>query len=368
MSFPKRNQIFQDRIDSIKDSVARPSLDTFYQVDFSFGKQSIWLRGNRPGLKRTQGLDFTKKMSLLCTQAEIPGTKFSETTTIGHHQGIQESFPNLRNFPPLNLTFYCDADHVILEVLESWMTYINPVFTGLRNSNAYTRFNYPETYKETIHISKFERDTFTSRAVNRTYRSNITSYEFVNVWPADLTSMRVAYGDSNVLRCSVQFAYDRFFTSFNYADMRSQVINTPQNIVNSKEIQKSTKVVDQETKLASFGDNYKQQEEYFSSQEYKDKVRNQIKQEQANTAPRGQGYGPMASDMKLKENIIKVDNSPSGINIYEWNYIGKSQRYRGVLAQELLESHPEAVTMCPNGFLGVYYGKIDVKMEAVKPF
>ena len=368
MSFPKRNQIFQDRIDSIKDSIARPSLDTFYQVDFSFGKQSIWLRGNKPGLKRTQGLDFTKKMSLLCTQAEIPGTKFSETTTIGHHQGIQESFPNLRNFPPLNLTFYCDADHVILEVLESWMTYINPVFTGLRNSDAYTRFNYPETYKETIHISKFERDTFTSRAVNRTYRSNITSYEFVNAWPADLTSMRVAYGDSNVLRCSVQFAYDRFFTSFNYADMRSQVINTPQNIVNSKEIQKSTQVVDQETKLASFGDNYKQQEEYFSSQEYKDKVKNQIKQEQANTAPRGQGYGPMASDVKLKENIIKVDNSPSGINIYEWNYIGKSQRYRGVLAQELLESHPEAVTMCPNGFLGVYYGKIDVKMEAVKPF
>ena len=368
MSFPKRNQIFQGKIDRIKDSIARPSLDTFYQVDFSFGKQSLWLRGNQPGLNRTQGLDFTTKMSLLCTQAEIPGTKFSETTTIGHHQGIQESFPNLRNFPPLNLTFYCDADHVILEVLESWMTYINPVFTGLRNSDAYTRFNYPETYKETIHISKFERDTFTSRAVNRTYRSNITSYEFVNAWPADLTSMRVAYGDSNVLRCSVQFAYDRFFTSFNYADMRSQVINKPTGIVNSKEIQKSTKVVDQETKLASFGDNYKQQEEYFSSQEYKDKVRNQIKQEQANTAPRGQGYGPMASDMKLKENIIKVDNSPSGINIYEWNYIGKSQRYRGVLAQELLESHPEAVTMCSNGFLGVYYGKIDVKMEAVKPF
>ena len=47
--------------------------------------------------------------------------------------------------------------------------------------------------------------------------------------------------------------------------------------MNSKEIQKSTKVVDQETKLASFGDNYKQQEEYFSSQEYKDKVKNQAK-------------------------------------------------------------------------------------------
>ena len=86
-----------------------------------------------------------------------------------------------------------------------------------------------------------------------------------------------------------------------------------------------------------------------------------------NTAPPGQGAGPMASDVRLKENITKVGNSPSGINIYEWNYIGKSQKYRGVMAQEILESHPEAVTMCPNGFLGVYYGKIDVKMEAVKP-
>ena len=87
----------------------------------------------------------------------------------------------------------------------------------------------------------------------------------------------------------------------------------------------------------------------------------------SNTAPSGQQYGPMASDVRLKENITKVGNSPSGINIYEWNYIGKSQKYRGVMAQEILESHPEAVTMCPNGFLGVYYGKIDVKMEAVKP-
>ena len=26
--------------------------------------------------------------------------------------------------------------------------------------------------------------------------------------------MRVAYGEPNVLQCSVQFAYDRFFTSF----------------------------------------------------------------------------------------------------------------------------------------------------------
>ena len=33
-----------------------------------------------------------------------------------------------------------------------------------------------------------------------------------------MTSMRLAYGDSNVLKCNIQFAYDRFFTSFTDRD------------------------------------------------------------------------------------------------------------------------------------------------------
>ena len=236
MSFPKRGQIFKDSIDRIKSTVARPSLDTFYEVNFSFGKYQTWL-SDAPGKRRTQGTDFMQKMSLMCTQAELPGTSFVPSSAIGHRQGIQEEFPNLRNFPPLNLVFYADADHVIIEVLESWMSYINPIFnSGIRDSNAFTRFNYPEDYKETIHITKFERDTFIEESRNASYQSDLTSYEFVNVWPIDLTSMRVAYGDSNVLRCSVQFAYDRFFTTFNYNDIQKQVINRPVGIVNSKEI------------------------------------------------------------------------------------------------------------------------------------
>ena len=236
MSFPKRGQIFKDRIDRIKSTVARPSLDTFYEVNFSFGKYQTWL-SDVPGKRRTQGTDFMQKMSLMCTQAELPGTSFVPSSAIGHRQGIQEEFPNLRNFPPLNLVFYADADHVIIEVLESWMSYINPIFnSGIRDSNAFTRFNYPEDYKETIHITKFERDTFIRESRNASYQSDLTSYEFVNVWPIDLTSMRVAYGDSNVLRCSVQFAYDRFFTTFNYNDVQKQVVNKPVGIVNSKEI------------------------------------------------------------------------------------------------------------------------------------
>tara|TARA_B100000378_G_scaffold248723_1_gene221607 strand:+ start:43 stop:879 length:837 start_codon:yes stop_codon:yes gene_type:complete len=236
--FPRRSDIFgsssnpsRNSILDIRDTLGRVSLDALYQVTFSFGKSREWLREDEPGKNRTQGTDFKRKMSLLCTQAEIPGTSFTTDLAVGHHQGIQESFPNLRNFPPLNLTFYCDADMVILEVLERWMSFINPV-KNKRDYAAFSRFEYPEDYKEILHVTKFERDTFSEK--KGSYQSGMAQYEFVNVWPTDLTSMRVAYGEPNVLQCSVQFAYDRFFSSFDGLEGQTP-INTPIGLVNSND-------------------------------------------------------------------------------------------------------------------------------------
>ena len=231
--FPSRSLISRGSLIDVRDTIARPSLDTFYEVEFSFGKMDRWLR-ELPDKRRTQGYGFKKKMSLLCTQAELPGTSYVTSTAIGHRQGIQEEFPNLRNFPPLNLVFYCDADQVIIQVLESWMSYINPIVTGHDEPEAFSRFNYPDDYKETIHITKFERDSFIKKSRASSYESHFTQFEFVNVWPSNMTSMRVAYGDSNVLRCSVQFAYDRFFTEYTQkGDHKYAVLNSPNDVVNS---------------------------------------------------------------------------------------------------------------------------------------
>jgi len=239
VGIPTRETIFQGSVDRVTDIIARPSLDTFYEVQFAFGGGSLsspWLGSlSSIGKKRTQADDFQTKMSLLCTQAEIPGTSFIESSVTGNHQGITELFPNLRNFPPLNLSFYVDADHVILEVLETWMTYINPVLNRGRD-NAYAVFNYPSDYKEKIYVTKFERDTFIKESRAASYQSEMSSYEFINVWPIDLTSMRVAYGDSNVLRCNVRLAYDRFQTSFNYPDVQRRAISTPDGVINSNDI------------------------------------------------------------------------------------------------------------------------------------
>ena len=74
------------------------------------------------------------------------------------------------------------------------------------------------------------------------------------------------------------------------------------------------------------------------------------------------------SDIELKENIEQVGVSPSGLNIYEWNYIGEStsNRYRGVIAQDLLSKQRyDAVAEMDNGYLGVDYSKVDVQLTKV---
>ena len=165
-------------------------------------------------------------MSLMCTEAELPGTAYNATSAIGHYQGIQESFATLRDYPPLNLTFYVDADHVMIEVFEKWMNYINPSVSSERASNSFKRLRYPNSYKEIIHITKYERDSFkkkTSFIPTNNTKSSQLHYEFINVWPTNMSSMKVNYGQSNVLKLSVQLAYDRFFTSYT----SNQVLSSP---------------------------------------------------------------------------------------------------------------------------------------------
>jgi len=71
------------------------------------------------------------------------------------------------------------------------------------------------------------------------------------------------------------------------------------------------------------------------------------------------------SDIRIKEDIEQVAISPDGHKIYEFNYIGNPTRYRGVMANEVAKIDPMAVAIRKDGYLGVYYGKIDVDMEVI---
>jgi len=71
------------------------------------------------------------------------------------------------------------------------------------------------------------------------------------------------------------------------------------------------------------------------------------------------------SDSRLKENVIRTGISPSGLNIYEFSYLGAEGRWRGVIAQELLKSNPEVVCKNEEGFLMVDYSRIDVDLRCL---
>ncbi len=72
------------------------------------------------------------------------------------------------------------------------------------------------------------------------------------------------------------------------------------------------------------------------------------------------------SDISLKENLVLVDKSPSGINIYEFNYIGQEERYRGIVAQELIGTQFEsALSKDLDGKYSVNYTMIDVEFKKI---
>jgi hypothetical protein len=72
------------------------------------------------------------------------------------------------------------------------------------------------------------------------------------------------------------------------------------------------------------------------------------------------------SDIRQKENIVRV-GSVKGVNVYDFDYIDKSigsGRYRGVMAQEVMNDYPDAVISTPQGY-AVDYNQLPVDMEVI---
>ena len=77
----------------------------------------------------------------------------------------------------------------------------------------------------------------------------------------------------------------------------------------------------------------------------------------------GSFAGSKFSDSRLKENITPAGEK-NGFNLYDFNYIGEPERYRGVMAQEVAETMPEAVTI-NDGYLMVDYSMLGFDMVRI---
>ncbi|MCK1391005.1 caspase family protein [Bradyrhizobium sp. 1] len=70
---------------------------------------------------------------------------------------------------------------------------------------------------------------------------------------------------------------------------------------------------------------------------------------------------PIPSDVRLKEDITALGRTGSGLRLYRYRYKGDATYYVGVMAQDVAQRLPAAVSPAPDGYLQVDYGRLGLE-------
>ena len=140
-------------------------------------------------------------VGLLCSDAVLPGSAMAAVNTAGDSQGLIEKFAHTRNFTQINFDFMIDNEYKTLKFLEHWREYLSGQSTGDPSNDAYHfRMAYPNEYKSNdTRVVKFEKNHF-----------QFLEYRFVGLFPLALNSTRVSYQNTQVLKATATFSYDRY--------------------------------------------------------------------------------------------------------------------------------------------------------------
>ena len=142
----------------------------------------------------------TEDAGLLCSDAVLPGSAMASLDTRGDYQGVIERMAHTRNFTQITLEFYVDNEYKSMKFLEHWMEYITGSIRNPADDAYFYQLHYPVEYKSNdTRIVKFERD------YNR-----FLEYRFIGLFPLALNSTRVSYNNSQVLKASASFSFDRY--------------------------------------------------------------------------------------------------------------------------------------------------------------
>ena len=121
--------------------------------------------------------------------------------TAGDYQGVVERFAHTRNFTQISFEFYVDNEYKSLRFIEHWMEFITGGSIGDPSQDTYHfKMRYPDEYKANeTRVVKFERNY-----------SQFLEYRFIGLFPLSLNSVRVSYNNSQVLKATANFSYDRY--------------------------------------------------------------------------------------------------------------------------------------------------------------
>ena len=159
--------------------------------------------------KRLVSRDILSEAGVLCKATSLPGSSIA-THDVKDFYGVTQKHAYARQFDgTIDLTFYIDSNYQMLYLFEFWMEFImqlngqNP-----RGGNSYFKASFPDDYRSSLFIYKFNKD---HDSVLKQELGTMT-YEFVNAFPQNISSVGVSYDASSVLEFTVTFAYERYIT------------------------------------------------------------------------------------------------------------------------------------------------------------
>lgn len=206
----------------IKSVLLQPALTSHFECYFAVpdtfasnrqGTAKSFIGGRVPVTPQ-----LTSLLTLSCSDTTLPGSQLATHNLDNDFTGVGQKHAYRRLYDDrADFTFYVNHEYTQIRFFERWMQYIvGEQEAGSENLNSYYRMNYPKTYKTTIYITKFERNIGRPNkaplaATPRTASKGLT-YSFFNAFPISITSMPVTYEASQLLKCTVSFAYDRYVT------------------------------------------------------------------------------------------------------------------------------------------------------------
>lgn len=174
--------------------------------------------------QRIVGYDASiqESINLFCSETSLPGTTLATHEATNDYAGVTEKMSYRRIYDDtVDFTFYIDGEYKILSYFDAWMDYI----TGMGSSfpleaytapQAYYRMNYPINYKTTVYITKFEKEYKQAQPALK--------YQFIDAFPINIVSMPVSYDASELLKCTVSFAYTRYVRSASNAPLSNYIL------------------------------------------------------------------------------------------------------------------------------------------------
>jgi hypothetical protein len=79
----------------------------------------------------------------------------------------------------------------------------------------------------------------------------------------------------------------------------------------------------------------------------------------------GDEVPPTPSDARQKTDINEVGTTVMGLPLYQFRYLDGTDRFEGVMAQDVIAKMPEAVIMGDDGYWRVDYARLGIRMRRI---